>query len=184
MMVEPKYRTFWPRFSAGFVDGLVFIPVTAVNFVAFSDRVPIWLRSIWYVVASFCFLAYVVVMHARYGQTLGKMATGVKVLDISESKLSRRQAFVREIVPIVITAAEVAYGLPLVISGADPTRPPEPHNLGLQFWLAVSASSGWFAAELVTMLTNPKRRAVHDFIAGSVVVRLLKPALAEHHGAD
>jgi len=30
----------------------------------------------------------------------------------------------------------------------------------------------WFVAELVTMLTNAKRRAVHDFIARSVVVRL------------
>ncbi len=29
----------------------------------------------------------------------------------------------------------------------------------------------WFGAEVVTMLWNNKRRAIHDFIAGSVVVR-------------
>jgi uncharacterized RDD family membrane protein YckC len=29
----------------------------------------------------------------------------------------------------------------------------------------------WSWAEIITMLTNKKRRAVHDFIAGTVVVR-------------
>lgn len=29
----------------------------------------------------------------------------------------------------------------------------------------------WYFLELVTMLTNRKRRALHDFIAGTVVVR-------------
>jgi uncharacterized RDD family membrane protein YckC len=30
----------------------------------------------------------------------------------------------------------------------------------------------WFTLEIVTMLSNRKRRAVHDFIAGSVVMRV------------
>jgi hypothetical protein len=29
----------------------------------------------------------------------------------------------------------------------------------------------WFLVEIVTMLTNGKRRALHDFIAGTVVIR-------------
>jgi uncharacterized RDD family membrane protein YckC len=29
----------------------------------------------------------------------------------------------------------------------------------------------WFLAEVLTMFTNRKRRALHDFIAGTVVVR-------------
>jgi hypothetical protein len=29
----------------------------------------------------------------------------------------------------------------------------------------------WFVAEVLTMLTNDKRRALHDFVAGTVVVR-------------
>lgn len=34
-------------------------------------------------------------------------------------------------------------------------------------WIAL----GWFLVEIVSMLTNERRRAVHDLIAGSVVVR-------------
>jgi uncharacterized RDD family membrane protein YckC len=33
------------------------------------------------------------------------------------------------------------------------------------------ASIGWFLLEVVTMLTNSKRRALHDLIAKTVVVR-------------
>jgi uncharacterized RDD family membrane protein YckC len=93
-MIEPKYRTFGRRSWACVVDSLVFLPLAVANFfIASGDGVPIWLRSVWYVGGSFSYIAYRVIMHARYGQTLGKMATGVKVLDISGFRLSGRQAF-------------------------------------------------------------------------------------------
>jgi uncharacterized RDD family membrane protein YckC len=38
-------------------------------------------------------------------------------------------------------------------------------------WVIGFAILGWFAAEILTLITNKKRRAVHDFIAGTVVVR-------------
>ena len=39
------------------------------------------------------------------------------------------------------------------------------------FWLVISLPMLWFFAEVITMLTNQKRRALHDFIAGTVVIR-------------
>jgi len=179
VLIERQYQTFWPRFWAGWVDGLVFLPIVVANVFAYGDEVPIWLRAVWYVATSFASSVYAVLMHARYGQTLGKMATDVKVFDILESRLSARQALMREIVPIVLIVAEVAFGLPGVFAGANPTRPPHPEVLGVEFWLSFSATSGWFIAELVTMLTNSKRRALHDLIARSVVVRVSRPALVE-----
>ena len=38
-------------------------------------------------------------------------------------------------------------------------------------WLSTAIPGLWFLAEVLTMLTNEKRRALHDFIAGTVVVR-------------
>ena len=43
--------------------------------------------------------------------------------------------------------------------------------LVLLIYAHLIASTLWYVAELVTMLFNRKRRAVHDFIAGTVVVR-------------
>lgn len=39
------------------------------------------------------------------------------------------------------------------------------------FWLLMALPGLWFVAEVLTMLTNERRRALHDFIAGTVVVR-------------
>jgi len=39
------------------------------------------------------------------------------------------------------------------------------------YWLLSSLPMLWFLAEVLTMLTNKKRRALHDFIAGTVVAR-------------
>ena len=33
----------------------------------------------------------------------------------------------------------------------------------------------WLLAELIVMLLNRKRRALHDFVAGTVVISLRKP---------
>jgi uncharacterized RDD family membrane protein YckC len=166
-----KYQTFWPRFWAGFVDGLVFVPVGLAGRWVFRPETSIWLQVCWMFLVSFASIAYVVLMHARYGQTLGKMALGVKVLDVSESKLSARQAVLREIVPIVLTIIDIGR----VVCWAANGRPPvDSQNPGVGFWLSFAAGTGWFIAELVTMLTNEKRRALHDYIAGSVVVRLNK----------
>jgi uncharacterized RDD family membrane protein YckC len=41
----------------------------------------------------------------------------------------------------------------------------------------------WFLAEVITMLTNEKRRALHDFLAGTVVIRTnLKVLPSEIYG--
>jgi uncharacterized RDD family membrane protein YckC len=154
------------------IDALVLLPMAFVSLGLLLGSGPAWLRGAWFVVSSFIGVAYIVIMHAAYGQTLGKMATGVKVLDKSGGKLSGRQAFIRELVPMVLILGEVIVGLPGALKGIDLAHPKaaEP-TVGFQ-WLSSAASSGWFLAELLTMLTNDKRRAVHDFIAGSLVVRL------------
>ena len=45
-------------------------------------------------------------------------------------------------------------------------------QLGLASSLVSLARYAWYLLEVVTMLTNHKRRALHDYIAGSVVVRV------------
>jgi hypothetical protein len=56
----------------------------------------------------------------------------------------------------------------LVLQGVNPDEIYEKgYRMSPLLWVGVF----WMAAELVTMLTNNKRRALHDFIARSVVVR-------------
>jgi uncharacterized RDD family membrane protein YckC len=179
-VVELKYRTFWRRVLAGMVDGAVFWPLSFINSRMYGGSTPTALRVAWFLAYSFLFMAYSIALHARFGQTIGKMVAGVRVLDVSEAKLSLKQAFLRDIIPLVLTLVSLPVELPKVLSGANPALP-EYTDPGL--WLQLWVPLGWFLAEVVTMVTNSKRRALHDFIAGSVVVRTGGVASVEHRDA-
>ena len=165
-----KYHTFWPRFWAGWIDSLVLLPLWFADFLIWANVSSLALLVPWYLFYAVVEPMYTIGLHAKYGQTIGKMVMGVKVLDISEQKLSLKQAVLRDIVPLVLTILGVASMLPSVVRGINPYSPEfELTTLDL---IAIYAGIGWALVELVTMLSNPKRRAIHDFIAGSVVVRL------------
>ncbi len=160
-----KYRTFWPRFWAGVVDGLIFLPLSlAASWV--SPRAPIPLLAILYVVTGMMGVAYSVLLHGYYGQTLGKMLLRVKVLDVGESRLTMRQAVLRDSPLIVLCCIDIAFGTMYIVGGGNPLRAGDAAPMMVNY-----AGLLWFLAEVVTMLTNRKRRALHDWIAGSVVVR-------------
>jgi uncharacterized RDD family membrane protein YckC len=169
MNVQEPYRTFWPRFWAGAIDALVLLPLLPLDLWIEGSVKNVYVLAAWYVVYAFIYDIYTVAMHAWNGQTVGKMITGVRVLDLSGGKLSFPQALLRDSVPILLNALTVSDGLPRVLAGADP------YAISETTWLLLLPAFGgliWFAAELLTMLLNSKRRAVHDFIAHSVVVRL------------
>ncbi len=170
-MIELKYKTFWRRFWAGVIDGFVFLPLSFLHSWVFASITAKGVLAIWFIISSFSYLAYSVLMHGNFGQTLGKMVTRVKVLDLSESKLSMFQALLRDSVAIAFVAIQTAFYLPTILKGVNPY---EVRELSLWSWILSYTLSIWFLAELVTMLTNKKRRAIHDFIARSVVIRLRK----------
>lgn len=118
---------------------------------------------------SYCtYWLYSILMHARYGQTLGKMATEVTVLDLSERRFpTLRQAFLRDAGYVILNCASLAYLFVLVLSGR--------YSFGAEMSgapgrILALAGLAWFLLELLTMATNRKRRALHDYIAGTVVV--------------
>lgn len=157
-----RYQTFWGRFWAGWLDGFAFAPVTslfALGQLHASPAVHIVCSSL----QTCAWLAYSVWMLGSRGQTVGKWLCRVKVLDVGEGPLGWRQAILRDSVPVAVNLA----ALPFLVAraGADPAGAAGPAAI------FASILSLWFLLEIVTMLANDKRRAVHDFIARSVVVR-------------
>jgi uncharacterized RDD family membrane protein YckC len=129
----------------------------------------------WYASYSMSIVAYSVILHWKWGQTLGKRLTGVRVCSLSGGALSLRQAALRDILPLVINTVSVLLDLPLVAQGRNPYQ--EAAALGVSSLsplhiFVLWSFLAWFALEVLTMLTNAKRRALHDFIAGTVVMRL------------
>jgi uncharacterized RDD family membrane protein YckC len=163
MTVDWKYRTFWRRNGAYLLDFLVVLPLIAAQGALVVTELHPALKTVGYLVCWVVVRGYSAVMHWRYGATLGKMATGVRVIGISEDSLTLRQALVREAINIGYAVHPTIRDVGLIVTSAP--------------MVADSGSAdGWIifvvaGLELGTMLTNAKRRSLDDFIAGTVVVR-------------
>lgn len=169
---ENKYKTFWRRFWAHFVDGLVVGLPLGILVVVLERTGAIQASAMPYVqqLTSVISLCYYIILHARFGQTVGKMATGVKIFDKSEeSDITWRQAVIRDIVPVFFLLISSAY---LAYFGVSVSEAIDSGATELILKAYFYSASVWTLAEVITMLFNAKRRAVHDFIAGTVVVRV------------
>jgi uncharacterized RDD family membrane protein YckC len=173
--LEKRYRTFGPRFWTGCVDSCVFLPSTVTISLLLSLDIPRLLAAMLVIIQNLAWVVYTVIMHARYGQTIGKMVTKVRVVDFrTEGRISWLQAWVREGIPLLVSLGLVGYDVYVIFSGQITPRDyanGEAYKNDGPFWLLSAIPGIWFLAEVLSMLTNRKRRALHDFIAGTVVVR-------------
>jgi uncharacterized RDD family membrane protein YckC len=131
------------------------------------------------VIYHFSFVAYNIFFHMRSGQTLGKMFAEVRLLDISEERPPTFcQSFIREIGYIISSFVNLVLLFYLVSTG---------HNIGqlesvqrsdslmeMLASISLTISFGWFFLEILTTLSNSKRRAFHDYIANTVVVKVFR----------
>lgn len=174
LSLSEKYETFGPRFWTGSVDACVLWPVSILLSMLASLKLPPALFLAVVIAESLVWLAYAVVLHAKYGQTYGKRVCKIRVVDHqTEGAISFKQAFLRESIPVLVTLGIVGYEGYLILSGEmtqDAVIKGE-YASQTSFQVLTLLPLLWFVAEVITMLTNEKRRALHDYIAGTVVVR-------------
>jgi len=105
--LDTKYSTFWPRFWASLIDGLLFAAILYIECLLFGveyDSKDRFLQAL----NGLQFSLYAIVMHGMFGQTLGKMLTQVKVLNNeTEDKINLLQALRRESVSLALNASWV-----------------------------------------------------------------------------
>jgi len=164
-----KYSTFWPRFWAAAIDGITFAVVLYLECLILGveyDTQDKFLQAL----NGVQFAIYAIFMHGLFGQTLGKMVMNVKVLNHdTETEININQALRRESVNLLLNISWVLIILAVAVS------------LELSGTISKSLSYGvigfgilamaWGISEFVTMLFNDKRRAIHDYIGKTVVVR-------------
>jgi uncharacterized RDD family membrane protein YckC len=166
-----KYRTFWLRFFAALIDGLIIVvPLMVLAYVLkeFGLNTESVDEGTDFAIACLG-LIYIVAMHAKFGQTVGKMVAEVKVVRVTdEGDIGLRESLLRSIVPILVVVITLAFWvtyffLPstLVITA-----------FSYSMILVAILLQFWDLSEMITMLLNKKRRAIHDFIARTVVVRI------------
>jgi len=164
-----KYHTFWQRLLAAFIDGLLFAAVLYLESFAFNFEYN-QENQLQQAFNGLQLALYVAVMQGIWGQTIGKMVTNIKVVDFkSEQAIALKQSFKRESVNLVINSVWISLLLISVIYIAFNNALSKPLIYTIAGFSILALV--WIIAEFVTMLLNEKRRSIHDFIGGTVVIR-------------
>ncbi len=181
-----NFATFWQRFLAMWIDLLVFVPLIVLY--QFIEPVSKVAAVVFAIVHGCLGQAYVICGHRRFGMTVGKWVMRIRVVRVTGEPLRWREAWLRSAfdvcfmivggVAMVVTFSAIAdsqyYGVGWRARSAN-LEATQPAWAALTSWVGLV----WFHSEVVTMLFNERRRALHDFVAGTVVVSEPRRGAAE-----
>ncbi len=171
---QKRYKTFWRRFWAGIADSIVLMPLMLLSQVLWnhSEQIPNAILALYYITLALSGYVYRILLHGFYGMTIGKMLLKLVVVDVSEkAPLKMSQAVRRDMIPLFLASFYITIKFFHILKTGEPSSPAV-RPLGFAYWVISSCSAIWFWGEFITMLTNRKKRALHDFVAGSVVIRI------------
>jgi uncharacterized RDD family membrane protein YckC len=133
------------------------------------------------VVALFCaafLILYDVVCLKKWGKTLGKHLVGLSVRTVDLKPLAWKHSILRHSFDIffqiigLVSTLYVVSKVPPEYYGWSVLEQANAEKLLLGDWNNVSShlATLWMLSEVLILLTNEKRRSLHDFIAGTVVI--------------
>jgi uncharacterized RDD family membrane protein YckC len=175
--VDPRtFRTAWRRMGAVGIDVLIVAAVEFLLLTALRIQLPFVSEQLvdrrYVVLDAVVGLAYPIVLHRLFGQTVGKWVTRVRLVALDLGPITWIQAVVRESPWIVLLITRSL--APLVFRRH---RDSDEAAIMLILW-QLGALLVWIAADLVAMLSSSRRRALHDLLARTVVVRVAKRPIA------
>jgi len=172
------YVGFWRRVAAYAVDFVILLPYAL--FSSFFLQTTKWGFVVSQVIGFALAILFEVYFVTRFGGSPGKLSMGVRIAKLDGAKVGYKEAWIRYSVLFVITSLTA---IALVISL---THVPNEEFLALTFKTRINhleagappwfeplqiVGSVWIYSEFLVLLTNKKRRALHDFLAGTVVIR-------------
>jgi uncharacterized RDD family membrane protein YckC len=172
-----EYAGFWPRAGAIVLDLVIIVPI--VLLLSWLLR-PGSAHPVLIVAPEVIFsLLYSVYLVYRFGGTPGKLIMRLRIARVDGTPVAFSQALLRHL-PELLMGAIMAAGSAIVAWRLGLTVPLFPDGQTIRqiqaaepSWMRslVVAQQIWMWSELIVMLTNKRRRALHDFIAGTVVIR-------------
>jgi len=175
---EKVHAGFWRRFGAIWIDLIVLLPFLILF--EYLESLHRTVRFFTVVPSTLFFWAYQIYFHARWGATVGKMVTGVQITRLDGTPIGYREALKRFSVDSVLGLWMIAaqlFALSRMTDGdfANLAWLERTEHLAtlMPAWYKplTYLQSAWFWSECIVLLTNKRRRALHDFIAGTVVIK-------------
>jgi uncharacterized RDD family membrane protein YckC len=171
------YVGFWKRVLAAIIDFLVCIPFFPLTFFlskyAYANRTVVF--DVLYSVVWTVLWMWIIV---RFGGTPGKLAIGARVVNDEAKYLNWAQAFRRMLFPSIILSVNslcmtyaTVHGYPdeaVISTFMEQGR--LINEYGRVFGIINPFLGLLVYVDILVILTNREKRAVHDFIAGSYVI--------------
>lgn len=165
------------RFVAALIDGALFM---AIGFVALKIGNLGRLIFIYALITNaLLYFLYNVYLLSQHGATIGKMALGIKVVKINGQKVGIISASLRYIIVVILQLFRIAIPAVALLKMTDQQF----HSMGLldrAGWMAENAPDwgtlvitircAWWLCDILFLFCNKRKRALHDYIAGTVVV--------------
>jgi uncharacterized RDD family membrane protein YckC len=174
---ELRYAGIFRRVGAGLID-MVIILLFALGIHWLSPHSRL-IDGIWGVIIYFAGLVYSVYLVKRFGGTPGKRLLNLRICRTDGSAIGYREAILRESVQTVLGGVSMIGMLMAFLSVSDADylsyevmQRPEFLLEHVPVWYGFmdNCSVAWTYSEFIVMLTNKRRRSLHDLIAGTVVI--------------
>ena len=172
------YAGFWARLASLLLDTIIIMPVILLTLylnglgkeIYFYTLIPNFVFGLW----------YHIYLTKKYGGTPGKLIAGMKIIKLNGESIEWKEAILRHSVLLFLTLLSVIMMTSCLLSADEAIF----NNLGWlkrsQYLMSLSPtffliytwiSNIWIYSEFIVLLTNKRKRAIHDFIAGTVIVR-------------
>jgi uncharacterized RDD family membrane protein YckC len=172
------YAGFWKRFLSGLIDALIFIPTIFIFNYLIKISIPVAMFIT--VIQLSLYSIYSIYFNYYYGATIGKMVVGIKITSPDGSTISFKQVLLRSFVDIsfaitfiVVQVIAISKANSDIFLNAGWLERGQYIQFILPKWYSnVSlVQQIWIWSEAFVVLFNKRKRAIHDFIANTVVIR-------------
>ena len=172
------YSTFWARVGAGIIDFLIVAPFAVIDYLYGSSSPYFGLYMM--IPNQMVALFFYIYMVWKFGGTPGKLAMGLRIRMVDGSPISLKATILRYgvswLFAILLAAAMAKGALSMPVEGYSAMSYMErsaalTSHAPSWYMTVLVLMQVWVWGSLITILCNKKRRAPHDFIANTAVIR-------------
>lgn len=171
------YVGFWKRFLAMFIDGLIMMPFVYIFYLI--ESVNIFAAMLVVFLSTSFFYGYTIFFNYKYGGTIGKLVVNIRITRPNGSTIGMRESFLRSSVDLIF-AVFFVIGQVVALSIVDSEQYTNASFVDrgtlmttlfpVWYVYVIYSSNIWCFGERLFLLFNKRKRALHDFIAGTVVI--------------
>jgi uncharacterized RDD family membrane protein YckC len=171
--IEPQYRTLGRRIYAGIFDGAIFcVPAILIEALLLFINVDYRYQTYSFAILPFTIL-YPIVTTKLFGGTPGKLYFNLVVQSVTnDGRISWVQSILRETINIISSLVDSVgiYIFFIAMAKNSFALYQKFTSDSVVFQVFGFLAGTVLVVEIVTARASKKRRSVHDFIAGTVVV--------------